>query len=126
MSEQKNNIRVDVDTQFIDGQSDPDSRRFVFTYTVTIHNEGSVPAQLLGRHWIITDANGKEREVRGPGVVGEKPNILPGQGFQYSSGAVLETPVGTMHGSYQMVSSEGVAFDAAIEPFSLAMPGYIH
>ncbi len=126
MSDQKNNIRVDVETQFIDGQSDPDSKRFVFAYTVTIHNEGSVPAQLLSRHWIITDANGKEREVHGAGVVGEKPSILPGQGYQYSSGAVLATPVGTMHGSYQMVSAEGVAFNAAIEPFSLAIPGYVH
>ncbi|MEL7448811.1 MAG: Co2+/Mg2+ efflux protein ApaG [Pseudomonadota bacterium] len=126
MSDQKNNIRVDVETQFIDGQSDPDSKRFVFAYTVTIHNEGSVPAQLLSRHWIITDANGKEREVHGAGVVGERPSILPGQGYQYSSGAVLATPVGTMHGSYQMVSSEGEAFNAAIEPFSLAIPGYVH
>ena len=126
MSNQKNNIRVAVETEFLDGKSDPDSERFVFTYTVTIHNEGSVPAQLLSRHWIITDANGKEREVHGPGVVGEKPSILPGQGFQYSSGAVLATPVGTMHGSYQMVSSEGIPFNAAIEPFTLAMPGYVH
>ncbi|MEM9056827.1 MAG: Co2+/Mg2+ efflux protein ApaG [Pseudomonadota bacterium] len=119
-------IRVDVDTEFLDEQSDPAAKRFVFTYTVTIHNEGTLPAQLLSRHWIITDANGKKREVHGPGVVGEQPNIQPGEGFRYSSGAVLKTPVGSMHGSYQMVSADGVAFSAAIAPFSLAMPGTLH
>ncbi len=115
-----------MNAQFIDGQSDPAADRFVFAYTINIRNEGSVPAQLMSRHWIITDANGNVREVHGPGVVGEQPNIQPGEGFQYSSGAVLETPVGTMHGSYQMVAADGVAFDAAIKPFSLAIPGFVH
>lgn len=126
MNDQQNSIHVDVHTRFVEGQSDPAADRFVFAYTITIRNEGSVSAQLMSRHWIITDANGNVREVRGAGVVGEQPNIQPGEGFQYSSGAVLETPVGTMHGSYQMVTADGVAFDAAIKPFSLAIPGCVH
>ncbi|MBS0396102.1 MAG: Co2+/Mg2+ efflux protein ApaG, partial [Proteobacteria bacterium] len=89
-------------------------------------NEGRVPARLVARHWIITDANGKVQEVRGEGVVGEQPHLKPGQGFRYSSGAVLETPVGVMQGSYQMVADDGEHFDAPIAPFSLAMPGVVH
>ena len=119
-------IRIEVDTAFLADQSAPQENRYVFSYTITIRNQGSVAARLMSRHWLITDANGKVQEVRGPGVVGEQPHLKPGQGFRYSSGAVLETPVGTMQGSYQMVDDEGVGFDAPIAPFRLAVPGLLH
>jgi ApaG protein len=119
-------IAVDVDTAYVEEQSDPRDRRYVFAYTITIRNEGSQPAKLLTRHWIITDSDGKVQEVRGDGVVGEQPHLQPGQGFRYSSGAVLETPVGTMHGSYQMVADDGERFDAPIAPFRLAIPGLLN
>ena len=115
-------IRIEVETAYLDEQSDPRERRYVFSYTITIRNEGNVPARLLTRHWVITDANGKVQEVRGEGVVGEQPHLKPGQGFRYSSGAVLETPVGAMQGSYQMLADDGAHFDAPIAPFTLAMP----
>ena len=118
-------IRVEVETYYLDEQSSPSEQRYVFSYTITIKNEGELPAKLLTRHWIITDANGKVKEVRGEGVVGEQPHLEPGQGFRYSSGAVLETPVGTMQGSYQMVDDEGQRFDAPIPPFRLAIPGIL-
>jgi ApaG protein len=120
-----NKIRVEVETSYLDEQSDPNERRYVFSYTITIRNEGPVPARLLTRHWIITDANGKVQEVRGDGVVGEQPHLKPGQGFRYSSGAVLETPVGAMQGSYEMIGDDGQRFDAPILPFRLAMPGIL-
>jgi ApaG protein len=126
MEQSQHKIRVDVDTSYLEDQSDPKERRYVFSYTITIRNEGSVPARLLTRHWIITDSNGKVQEVRGEGVVGEQPYLKPGQGFRYSSGAVLETPVGAMQGSYQMVADDGEQFDAPISPFRLAMPGLLH
>jgi ApaG protein len=126
MTLQEHKIRVDVETSYLDEQSDPRERRFVFSYTITIRNEGQVPARLLTRHWVITDANGKVEEVRGDGVVGEQPYLKPGQGFRYSSGAVLETPVGAMQGSYQMVADDGATFDAAIPAFRLAIPGMLH
>jgi ApaG protein len=119
-------IRVSVETNYIPDQSDPGGQRFVFGYTITILNEGSESAKLLRRHWIITDANGKVQEVRGDGVVGEQPHLRPGQGFRYSSGAILETPVGTMQGSYQMQVDGGGEFDAPIAPFRLAVPGVLH
>ena len=119
-------IRVDVETAYVEEQSDPQDGRFVFSYTITIRNEGPTPARLLTRHWIITDANGKVQEVRGDGVVGEQPYLKPGQGFRYSSGAVIETPVGSMQGSYQMVDDSGAQFDAPIAPFRLAIPGVLH
>ena len=119
-------IRVEVETSYIEEQSDPRDKRFVFSYTITIRNEGQVPARLLTRHWIITDANGNVKETRGDGVVGEQPYLKPGQGFRYSSGAVIETPVGTMQGSYQMIADDGQHFDAPIAPFRLAMPGVLH
>jgi ApaG protein len=125
MEPEPHKIRVDVDTAYLAEQSDPKERRYVFSYTITIRNEGSVPARLLTRHWIITDSNGKVQEVRGEGVVGEQPYLKPGQGFRYSSGAVLETPVGAMQGSYQMVADDGARFDAPIAPFRLAMPGIL-
>ena len=123
---QPNDIRVDVETAYLATQSDPDQNRFVFSYTITIRNEGHVPAKLLTRHWLITDANGKVQEVRGEGVVGEQPHIKPGEGYRYSSGAVLETPVGAMQGDYQMVNHQGETFDAPIAPFRLAMPGLLN
>lgn len=119
-------IRVDVSTSYVDEQSKPDEGRYVFSYTITIHNEGTVPAKLLTRHWVITDANGKVQEVRGEGVVGEQPHLQPGQGFRYSSASVLETPVGAMQGSYQMMADDGARFDAPIAPFRLAKPGLLH
>ena len=125
METQNHRIRVDVETNYVEEQSDPRERKFVFAYTITLHNEGSVPAKLLTRHWIITDANGKVQEVRGDGVVGEQPHLKPGQGFRYSSGTMIETPVGAMQGSYQMVADNGERFDATIAPFRLAMPGIV-
>lgn len=118
-------IRVDVETNYIPEQSDPAEPRYVFSYTITIRNEGQAPARLLRRHWIITDANGKVQEVRGDGVVGEQPYLKPGEGFRYSSGAVIETPVGVMQGSYQMVADDGEKFDTTIAPFRLAKPGVL-
>ena len=118
-------IRIDVETSYLGEQSNPREQRYVFAYTITILNEGGQPATLLKRHWIITDANGGVKEVRGDGVVGEQPRLEPGQGFRYSSGAVLETPVGTMQGSYQMIDADGEPFEAPIPMFRLAMPGIL-
>ncbi len=103
-------------------QSSPQGKRYVFAYTVKIQNEGSTAAQLKTRHWIITDGNGKVEEVRGPGVVGQQPLLRPGEQFEYTSGCVLETPRGSMRGSYQMFRQDGSSFDAQIAPFSLALP----
>lgn len=119
-------IKVAVRTQFVPQQSDIDADRFVFAYTITIRNAGTQPAKLLTRHWLITDSNGKVQEVRGEGVVGEHPHLAPGEAFRYTSGAVLETPIGAMQGSYQMVADDGHHFDATIAPFRLAVPGLIH
>jgi ApaG protein len=119
-------IAVKVATAFIESQSDTEQSRYFFAYTVTIQNEGEVPAKLLSRHWIITDSNGKVQEVRGAGVVGEQPYLKPGEGFQYTSGTMLETPVGTMRGSYQMIADDGTEFDAEIKPFTLAAPRVLH
>ena len=126
MGSEQHQIRVDVETAFLEEQSEPRDNRYVFSYTITIRNDGPTPARLLTRHWVITDANGKVQEVRGDGVVGEQPHLKPGQGFRYSSGAVIETPVGAMQGSYQMVTDDGLAFDAPIPPFRLAIPGVLH
>ncbi|HLN50402.1 MAG TPA: Co2+/Mg2+ efflux protein ApaG [Steroidobacteraceae bacterium] len=119
-------IHVEVETTYVEEQSNPGDKRFVFSYTITIRNEGPGPARLLTRHWIITDANGNVKETRGEGVVGEQPYLKPGQGFRYSSGTIIETPVGTMQGSYQMLADDGQQFDAPIAPFRLAMPGVLH
>jgi ApaG protein len=119
-------IIVKVATAFVEEQSDAAQNRFVFAYTMTIHNVGSVPAKLLTRHWIITDANGRVQEVRGEGVVGEQPHLRPGEGFQYTSGTMLDTPVGTMRGSYQMLADDGVEFDAEIGTFTLSIPRVLH
>ena len=119
-------IDIAVATRFLDEQSSPDADRYVFAYTIRIHNSGEVPARLLSRHWVITDANGKVQEVRGAGVVGEQPWLRPGEDFEYTSGAVLETALGTMHGSYQMVADDGTEFDAPIAPFTLSEPYTVH
>ncbi|MGD8908334.1 MAG: Co2+/Mg2+ efflux protein ApaG [Chromatiales bacterium] len=125
-SDRLNHIAVQVETDYMESQSQPDEHRFVFSYTVTIRNEGSISARLMNRHWIITDANGKVQEVRGEGVVGEQPQLKPGESFRYTSGTVLDTPVGSMQGSYDMIDSLGNHFDAMIPPFSLARPGSLH
>jgi ApaG protein len=126
--DEEHDYRVDVGAQsrFVSGQSAPDENRYVFAYTVTIVNTGSVAAQLKSRHWIITDAQGQVQEVRGEGVVGEQPHLQPGESFRYTSAAMLETPVGTMHGSYQMIADDGTEFDAPIPAFTLAMPNMVH
>ncbi len=126
MSEVICDIRVQVATSYVDEQSRPESGRYVFAYTITIANNGDVPVRLISRHWVITDANGKVQEVSGDGVVGEQPHLNPGEKFRYSSGAVLETPVGAMQGLYRMEADNGVKFDAPIAPFTLAVPGVLH
>src|SRR5690606_15796834 len=121
MSDPRYCIDVSVQTRYLPEQSQPDDERFAFAYTVTLRNNGSEAAQLLSRHWIITDGNGRNQEIRGPGVVGQKPHIAPGEQYSYSSGSVLTTRVGTMQGSYQMVAADGKQFDAPIKPFRLAV-----
>ena len=117
---------IAVDTCFLDDQSAPEEGRFVFAYTIHIRNDGKVPARLLGRHWLITDGNGKVKEVVGEGVVGEQPWLRPGEGFEYTSGAVLETDIGTMRGSYDMLADDGTRFAAPIPPFTLSIPRTLH
>lgn len=119
-------INVAVRTHYLPQQSNPEENRYVFAYTITLTNEGKVGAQLLSRHWIITDANNKVQEVRGEGVIGEQPHLQPGASYEYTSGTVVETPVGTMQGSYQMVADDGTRFNAAIPVFSLTLPGSLH
>jgi ApaG protein len=122
----KYHISISVNTAYLAEQSDPASERYVFAYTITIANTGTVAAQLISRHWIITDANNVIQEVRGLGVVGEQPLLRPGESFEYTSGTALATPVGTMHGTYQMVAEDGNKFDAEIPQFTLAMPRVLH
>ena len=117
---------IDVATRYLDDQSAPDEDRYVFAYTIQIRNAGKLPARLVARHWVITDANGKTEEVDGEGVVGEQPWLRPGESFEYTSGAVLETPLGTMQGSYQMLADDGTRFDAGISPFTLSIPRTLH
>jgi ApaG protein len=119
-------IEVQVATRYLDDQSQPQSRRYVFSYTISLRNTGLVAAKLLSRRWLITDAEGKVQEVHGPGVVGEQPHMVPGEGFEYTSGAVLETAVGTMHGSYQMLADDGTHFEAQIPRFTLSIPRTLH
>ena len=119
-------IAIDVATRFLDEESAPDEGRFVFAYTVRIRNRGDVAARLVERHWIITDANGRVEEVRGPGVVGEQPVLQPGASFEYTSGCPLPTPFGSMRGTYQMVGQGGDRFDAEIAPFGLTEPHSLH
>ena len=123
-----NKYRIEVEpvAQFIPEQSDPEENRYLFAYTVTIRNVGEVPAQLVSRHWIITDAHNEVQEVRGLGVVGQQPLLQPGESFEYTSGSSLTTPIGTMKGTYQMVGEDGTRFDAEIPEFVLAAPGTLH
>ncbi|HQU78581.1 MAG TPA: Co2+/Mg2+ efflux protein ApaG [Azonexus sp.] len=123
-----NKYRIEVQpvAQFIPDQSDPEENRYLFAYTITIRNVGEVPTQLVSRHWIITDAHDEVQEVRGLGVVGKQPLLKPGESFQYTSGSALNTPVGTMKGTYQMVAEDGTHFDAEIPEFTLAMPRVLH
>ena len=119
-------IDIDIATRFLDDQSAPDESRYVFAYTIQIRNRGTVPARLLGRHWVITDANGKVEEVVGEGVVGEQPYLEPGEAFEYTSGTILETDLGTMRGSYDMLADDGTRFAAPIPAFTLTVPRTLH
>ncbi len=119
-------IKVAAQAFYLEEQSDPAHNRYVFAYTVLIQNQGNIAAKLLSRHWIITDANGKVEEVRGEGVVGEQPHLRPGEGFQYTSGAILETSVGSMKGSYQLLADDGETFDTEIPAFVLSIPRTLH
>jgi ApaG protein len=122
----KYKIEIGVEPAYLEDQSVPSEGRYMFAYTITIRNAGTVAARLLSRHWIIADANGQEREVRGEGVVGEQPHLEPGRNFRYTSGAMLETPVGSMRGSYRMLADDGMSFEAPIPVFTLAMPRTLH
>jgi len=122
----KYEITVKVSTEFLEDQSDPASNRYVFAYAIEIHNTGTVAAQLISRHWVITDADGSVQEVRGLGVVGHQPLLQPGQHFEYTSGCALTTSVGTMKGSYQMTAEDGVSFEAPINEFLLSVPRVLH
>jgi ApaG protein len=126
MDEATHAIDVDVESRFLPEQSLPEDGRYVFAYTIRIHNSGQVPARLISRHWLITDDNGKVVEVRGEGVVGEQPWLRPGEDFEYTSGAVLETGSGVMQGSYQMLADDGTRFEADIAPFTLSVPRTLH
>lgn len=119
-------LDIDVATRYLDDQSEPEQARYVFAYTIRIHNRGTVPARLLSRRWLITDANGLVREVEGEGVVGEQPWLRPGERFEYTSGAVLETDLGTMEGSYALLADDGTRFEAPIPAFTLAVPRTLH
>lgn len=119
-------ILVEVEPAYLAQESDPQEDRYVFSYTVTIHNQGELPAKLVRRHWIITDANGERREISGEGVVGEQPLLGPGERFRYTSGAMLTTPVGSMEGSYELVGEDGTTFTTPIPAFTLAMPRTLH
>jgi ApaG protein len=123
-----NNYEFDIDvaTRYLDEQSEPEQDRYVFAYTIHIRNNGTVSAQLLGRHWVITDANGVVQEVSGEGVVGEQPWLQPGEDFSYTSGAVLQTNLGTMQGCYDMLADDGTRFEALIPAFTLCVPRTLH
>lgn len=126
MSDSPYLIDVSVTTRYLPDQSRPDEDRYAFAYTITIRNLGTLGAQLISRHWIITDGNGQRQEVRGAGVVGEQPFIAPGENHTYSSGTLLPTRIGFMEGSYQMLGEDGETFDAPIAAFRLAVPGALH
>jgi ApaG protein len=122
----KYEVKVSTQTQYLADQSDEAASRFVFAYTISIRNTGSVTAQLISRHWIITDSRSEVQEVRGLGVVGAQPLLKPGESFEYTSGTAIATPVGTMRGSYQMVAEDGTQFDAPIPEFTLSVPRVLH
>ena len=120
------NIQIAVETVYIQEQSVPEQDRYVFAYTITIRNAGIIAAKLMKRHWLITDSNNKIQEVRGEGVIGEQPHLLPGQTFTYTSGAILETPVGCMQGSYELITDDGIVFNTDIPVFRLSTPIALH
>ena len=122
----KYDITVTTRTTYVPGQSDTERGRYVFAYTITLKNTGTAAAQLISRHWIITDANNQVQEVRGLGVVGEQPKLAPEQTFEYTSGTAIATPVGTMRGTYQMVGDDGSEFEAPIPEFTLSIPRILH
>jgi len=122
----KYQVAVSATPQFIADQSDPATERYVFAYTITIENVGTVPAQLISRHWVITDGNSRVQEVRGLGVIGQQPLLNPGETFEYTSGCQLDTPVGTMRGTFQMTAEDGTQFDAIIAEFTLSIPRVLH
>jgi ApaG protein len=126
MSDPRYQVDVSVVTRYLPEQSQPEQNRFAFAYTVTVSNNGQVPAKLLSRHWIITNGDGRVQEVRGAGVIGQQPLIEPGHSHTHSSGTVMSSRVGTMQGSYQMLAEDGKRFDATIAPFRLAVPGALH
>ncbi len=119
-------ITVSAESVYLANQSDEDQSRYIFAYTIKITNSGTIAARLISRHWIITDSNERVQEVRGDGVVGEQPNLKPGATYEYTSSAAIETPVGTMRGSYQMIAEDGTRFDAAIPEFTLSIPRVLH
>ena len=124
--EKKYEITVATHVAYIPEQSDAGAGRYVFAYTITLRNTGSVTVQLISRHWIITDANNQRQEVRGLGVVGEQPRLKPDETFEYTSGTAIATPIGTMRGTYQMVAEDGLQFDATIPEFTLSIPRVLH
>jgi len=126
MSDSRYKVDVSVVTRYLAEQSQPDNDRFAFAYTITVQNNGQIPAKLLSRHWVITDGDGHVEEVRGEGVVGQQPLIDAGKNHVYTSGTVMTTKVGTMQGTYQMLADDGKHFDAVIKPFRLAVPGALH
>lgn len=126
MPEDRYRIEVTVEPQYLPAQSEPEQNRYAFAYRVTIENQGQLAAQLLSRHWLITDGDGNMQEVRGEGVVSEQPTLEPGERHVYTSGTLMASRVGTMQGSYQMLAEDGHAFDAVIAPFRLAVPGALH
>jgi ApaG protein len=125
-TDKKYQITVTTRTTYVPEQSDVEQGRYVFSYTITLKNTGTVTAQLISRHWIITDANNRTQEVRGLGVVGEQPTLRPADSYEYTSGTAIATPVGTMRGTYQMVGADGLKFDAAIPEFTLSIPRILH
>ncbi len=126
MQRKSRELKIQVKTIYLGEQSHPEADRYTFAYTVTLQNTGTVAAKLLGRRWLITDANGKRIEVVGEGVVGEYPYLRPGEVYEYTSAATIETPVGSMQGSYQLMADDGIPFEAPIEAFSLAIPRRLH
>ena len=124
--DKRREVTVTARTRYVAEQSDENNERFVFAYTITIRNTGELTAKLRSRHWIITDGHEKVNEVRGLGVVGEQPVLKPGESFEYTSGTIIATPVGVMRGSYEMVTEDGIAFDAPIPAFTLSVPRVLH
>ncbi len=120
------NIEISVATQYLESESEPGDDRYAFAYTITITNHSSMPSQLLNRHWLITNAAGEVEEVRGEGVVGQQPRLRQGESFRYTSGAIIKTPVGAMHGEYEFVSESGEMFEVPIPAFSLSVPNLVH